>query len=500
MRFLVRAATPCSSKCGRSIATMKSWILDLILPALVILHAVLVMSALYYPGLMDHDSMAIAEHARQQWTKNWHPVTFTWLWKITEDAGGNPRMLWLVQMCLAFVGVMLLSWSIGRLASRAWRLLAYLVLCSPPILFLFREVLKDTVMLAALVLLIGLFSVALTFNRARKINQWAPTSAAVLIASAMIAGGAIAMGSRHNGLFTVLPLAFATGFLLAPLHWCARAGFGTALTAGVVLGYVSFGHLARQGFPQGIVESRPVYSLLIYDIAGILANNTLAGGENDSPATAGLTPDEVQAAIVCYNSKQWDDLGRGDCGTKLHSRYIRALQDTSQLIDQWTAAILADPKAYITHRYKHMRTSLRWSCEACGDLNTSSQKTQFDRAWAGQSVGWVAQSYERFSLRFYSEFRPWMALGATIAVFIASLAALLLLCRTQGEKIDDTGGLFAASMVITGTSLFNYATLFFISVSSQFRYHYPIYAMLAIALLFFCAALANFRRGIWAMR
>lgn len=422
-----------------------------------------------FPGQMDWDSREVAEQAAGAGVMNWHPVFFAWLWKQTGRVAANPAGMFLLQWAMVLAAMLLtaraLRAAFGDAAALGLALLAF----SPLHLFLYREVLKDTVMTAALVLAAAVLLHALLRPAATRAGRAAE-------AAALLAAAAVAVGSRHNGLFFILPIAFAYGAARFGAGWRRRCVAGAAAAVLTVLATGAATRLSHLGF-EWVGERRPVFSLLVFDVAGSFALGPRRAGPAGEWVATGLSGEEAAALLRCYDPVNWDPLGRGDCGPVLHPRYLTAMRSPAPMLGIWAAAVTEAPGAYLRHRLAHNAVSLRWDCRVCGELGSAFGDAAFNPPGAPPPAGAAARAWHAAMAPVLAAVRPWTALAA-VALLTALSGAWLAVAWRRGRR-GAAEGLVLAGFAAGAACLVAYAGLFFVSVASVLRYHYPLYALLS---------------------
>ncbi len=438
-----------------------------------------------FPGQMDWDSREVAEQAAGAGVMNWHPVFYAWLWKQTGRVAANPAGMFLLQWAMVLAAALLTARALCGAFRGAAALALTLIAFSPLHLFLYREVLKDTVMTAALVLAASVLLHALLRPAATRAGRAAEVAA-------LLAAAAVAVGSRHNGLFFALPIAFAYGAARHGAGWRRRAAAGAAAAVLTVLATAAATRLSHLGF-EWVAERRPVFSLLVFDLAGTFANGPRRTGPEGEWVATGLSAEEAAALLRCYDPVNWDPLARGDCGPVLHPRYLAAMRSPVPMLGAWAAAVAEAPGAYLRHRLAHNAVSLRLDCRACGELGSPFGDATFNPPGAPLPGGAAARAWHGAMAGLLAAVRPWMALVA--AALSAALAGAWLAAAWRRGRHGAAEALVLAAAAVCAACLFAYAGLFFVSVASVLRYHYPLYALLSVAAPLLAAGVARGMRA-----
>lgn len=223
--------------------------------AAVIVAGLVIVCVYAFPGYMAYDSLDQLTQARTGSLTDWHPPVMSALWGLLDRIVAGPLLMLLLQCTLFLVGLYVLLRR--RLAPTRAAVLTVVIFAFPPTLTMMAVVLKDCLMMGAL--LVG--AAGLTSERR------APRIAGLV---AFVLAAAL----RHNAISMVVPLVA----LLSP--WPARKGpwIRAGVGALIALGLTGAGLVINRGLTD--VESHPFTGMLApMDIVGTL---TLAPDLSDA--------------------------------------------------------------------------------------------------------------------------------------------------------------------------------------------------------------------------
>lgn len=308
---------------------------------------------------------------------DWHPPATTWLWRQLMTLGPGTAPILLFQLALYWSGAWLIADALRRRGSM-WAMAATLGIAALPIpLGQICAILKDPLLAACCLAALGL---ALAFPDRRS-----ALGAALLLL-------VFASATRFNAAFATAPLLC----LWLPERWTGRpAGLIAAMAAAAIL-------LGGAGWLIDSValrphRSQPIFSLVNFDLAGIVAH----GGAGVYP---GMDP-AAEAALVarCYDPGQFNPGYRADCDAA-----EQALRDHATVTGQgapliWAGAVARFPIAYAGHRLAHLNRNARFLVAGIPDDAVYIMATPTNRyglsfhegpaaAMIYRAAGWLAWS------------------------------------------------------------------------------------------------------------
>ena len=291
-------------------------------------------SLAYWPGLMTWDSARQYDQAVSGAFDDWHPPAMEWIWRLLLPIADGPSLMLILQLALYFAGFgLVIEWALrGRRNVRALALAACALL--PLSVALMGEVIKDSLMAAALMLAVGLWAGA--SEAAGRRGRWRRLTAAALILAAA--------SLRFNAFLAGFPLLVAMASLYwrgGPVRWTLASLAAIALLLAVMPLANAALHARRSG-----VE----YSLTIFDLAGIGVHS----GKDVFPPLG--IADPVAVNRQCYTPKRWDSYAEWSSEPcAIHFDLVRPAFERRGLSHRqwWLRAILAHPLAYAEHRLAH---------------------------------------------------------------------------------------------------------------------------------------------------
>lgn len=284
----------------------------------------------FHWGVVTPDTVVQYGQALSGRYDDWHPPVTAWLWRqlLRIGPGGAPFLLLDITLYWGAIGLIAdVLW-----ARHGWRAAAL------PILFALLPIpfgqvgalLKDPLMACMM-----LMAVALLVRRAAGGPAWLAAIAVPLIL--------IAAATRFNALFAALPLLL----LAMPARWTARPlRLSAAAAAALALLFTS--NWATNEAALRPSHSHPLYSLINFDLAGIVAK----GGANGYP---GLSDAQARAATAhCYAHRSYGLMDEVGCGVAEDSLADHVARTGDSPIGIWLNAVIAAPAAYARHRLAHL--------------------------------------------------------------------------------------------------------------------------------------------------
>ena len=291
-------------------------------------------SLAYWPGLMNWDSARQYDQAVSGAFDDWHPPAMEWVWRLLLPLADGPALMLVLQLSLYVAGFgLVIEWALrARRNGRALALAACALL--PLAVALMGEVIKDSLMAAALMLAVGLWAGAP--EAAGRRGRWRRLAAAALILAAA--------SLRFNAFLAGFPLLVA----VAPPYWRGgpvRWTLASLAAIALLLAVMPLANAALHARRSGVE-----YSLTIFDLAGIGVHS----GKDVFPPLG--IADPVAVTRRCYTPKRWDSYAEWSpepCA--IHFDLVRAAFERRGLSHRqwWLRAILAHPLPYAEHRLAH---------------------------------------------------------------------------------------------------------------------------------------------------
>ena len=403
----------------------------------------LVALALWWPGIVEYDSVEQYKQVLSGAYLDWHPPAMARLWAVLHPLAPGAAPMFVTQLALYWLGLGLTAVALAR----SGRVRAGVVILAIGALPLFAgwqaAVLKDTQMLGALLAAFGLIAWW------RLAEKRMPVPAIVAIVLLLV----YAMLVRANAVFAVVPLAVT----LAP--WPMRPWHrGLAIIAGILLALLAAPPINHDLLGAG--ETGVTHTLPIFDLAGI----SHFSGTDDAlqPAERALI-----ARRHCYQPYFWDPLGDDDrCGS-IAQRLGRL--PAGALVTLWVGSVLHHPIAYLEHRLAHLNSTDRLLVPLGRPDAEPPRRSEPNQLGLG-SPGLAASAIARAG--------GWLVetpLGWPVAWIVVALTGL---CIALGRPASASRNL-ALALAISALSL--EASFAVVSIASDLRYH--LWPMMAAALM-----------------
>jgi hypothetical protein len=399
--------------------------------------------ALWWPGIVEYDSVEQYKQVLSGAYLDWHPPAMARLWAVLHPLAPGAVPMFVTQFGLYWLGLGLIGAALAR-SGRVRAGVAILVIGALPLFAGWQAaVLKDTQMLGAMLAAFGL------------IGWWrlAEKRMPVPVVVAIVLLLAYAMLVRANAVFAVVPLAV----MLVP--WPMRLWQrGLAIVVGVLLVLVATPSINHGLLGAG--ETKVTRTLPIFDLAGI---------SHFSGAADALQPAEhdLIARRHCYKPYFWDPLGDDDrCGS-IAQRID--LLPARTLVMLWGGSILRHPIAYLEHRLAHLNSTDRLFVPLGRPDAEPPRRSEPNQLGLG-SPGPAASAVARAG--------GWLVetpLGWPVVWIVVAMTGL---CIALGRPRSASRDL-ALALAVSALTL--EASFSVVSIASDLRYH--LWPMMAAALM-----------------
>lgn len=294
-------------------------------------------------GVITPDSVVQYGQAISGHYDDWHPPVTAWIWRqLLHVAPGGAAFL-LLDVALYWSATGLISALLQRRHGWGAAALPILFALAPIPFGQVGAILKDPLMACLL-----LMAAALLAWREDGAGRWPAWLALPLI---LLAGSI-----RINALFAALPLLLLT----APPGWLRRPTMGVATATGTLLLLVTASWTLNEAMLRPH-HSRPILSLVNFDLAGIVAQ----GGPSGYP---GLDPVDVGALTRhCYDPRLYGGRDEAVCATAENALEAYVARTSESPAGIWLNAIIAAPDAYLRHRIAHLDWNWRLAVPAVPD-------------------------------------------------------------------------------------------------------------------------------------
>jgi hypothetical protein len=270
---------------------------------------------------------------------DWHPPATTWLWRqLMRFVSGTAPVL-VFDVLLYWIGVWLIADSLRRRAMPRAALCVILCAALPIPFGQMGAILKDPLLAACCLVSAGLLLASEKWPPSGRRLAFIVTLAILLFASA----------TRVNAVFATAPLLAAW----IP-HWATQRPWKIAvalLASTMILGIAGWAIDNVALHPR---HSRPIYSLVNFDLAGIIAE----GGANAYPNLDAATARRLTA--LCYDPAQYNPTYLDGCDAVEDGLVRHAVERGQSAVAILWHGIAISPGAYLKHRLAHLNRNWRF--------------------------------------------------------------------------------------------------------------------------------------------
>ncbi|HEX8445333.1 MAG TPA: hypothetical protein VF649_01855 [Sphingomonas sp.] len=282
--------------------------------------------ALWFPGIMTHDSFRQYGEAVSGHYTPWHPPIMAWLWSCLLPVSRGGSALLVLHVLLYWMTFYLVADALlatGRLKAMAAILAVGL---APPFIILTAFIWKDVGMA---VTLLAAFAILFRCRVLARIGTIAAVAVGLLLAYGVLV--------RSNAIFAAAPLIL---YAWRP-HWIARPMLLLVASAAMVVIAIPASTVVNSYVLRA--EGRAAFkSLILYDIVG-----TAHFSRDPSKFTV---PVDMELVDHCYSPKWWDPINFGRCAQPI-------LMGTKG-VKPWILSVASHPVAYAEHRVAHFNEAL----------------------------------------------------------------------------------------------------------------------------------------------
>lgn len=400
----------------------------------------LVQIAAFRWGVITPDSVVQYGQALSGQYDDWHPPITAWLWRqlLRFGTGGAPFLLLDVALYWGAIGLIA-----DRIAVRhgvCWAAAPMLIGMLPIPFGQIGAILKDPLMACLLLMAVALLV------RGEEARGWLRRFALPLIL--------VAAATRINAPFAALPLLL----LWLPQGWTMSPGRIVASASIAIAALLASGWTINQAMLRPH-HSQPIFSLINFDLAGIIAQ----GGPNLYPTLG--TAEARAFTAACYEPKLYGARDADHCAFPEDSLAAYAARSGASPVGLWLSAILAAPGPYLRHRLEHV--DLNWRLAVAGVPDDAvymmSEPNPFGLRFTPNALTHAVVGAARAM--------AWSPLGRPATWLAVALGLLIAAPRLKSRPLVTA---LAASALLYGGA---YAV---VSVSTDLRYN--LWTMLAAML------------------
>jgi hypothetical protein len=427
-------------------------------------------ASLYYPGLMDWDSVTIHRAILEGYYHPWFPLPFSFFWKLTNSIG-NPGTIWSLQTLLVLSGMFFLSYFLLKIGRPLSAFALLMIAISPPFVYSFHEISKDTFMAAALVALTGISAWVSLDTRVQTAKL-----AGLIVCLTIVCLTVLAIIPRFNAVFATLPIFSVALYNLANKDWKRGLQYVLVVLFSFMVVLSVFNRVAKMSDPPPLVAG-----LISFDIAGISRN----GGNAPFVLDGG---DIAPMLKKCYSPIGVDSFIREGCKGSDKALYDALKVAPLEVTAKWIDAIVHNPLEYVRHRIAYVLFLLRAAChtsasagdadlqmQICSDYGLSIYDEVLPEIPKGSEPRkhTLVKLYDSAGKVFFWIFEPWFVTAIAVAAWTYSAISLH---RMKDDQTQILSFALASSVILY---LFSYMLF---GVASSLRYTYWMYIGTSICL------------------
>ena len=349
---------------------------------------------------------------------DWHPPATAWLWRQLMPLGPGTAPVLVFDCMLYWAGVGLVAEMLRR-RGQPGAMAAVVLAAATPIPFgQMGSILKDP-LLAACCLLAG----GLILLRRR------PVVAALAFVLLVFASAL-----RVNAVFATTPLLVA----LLPPGWTDRPA-RLVLALGAAAAVLVAGSQLIDRVALRPHRAQPIWSLVNFDLAGIVAYG-------DASAYPDLTPETARrVTAACYDPRQFNPRFVTSCDAVEDALFAFARARHLSPAAVWLHAIGRAPGAWLRHRLAHFNWNMRLFVPTVPPdaIYLMSQTNPFGlRFDAGVAGKWVLRAAMAMALSPFGRPATWLAVAAGLLIAGRRLPSRRFVLALAGSALAY-GGAYA---------------------------------------------------------
>jgi hypothetical protein len=303
-----------------------------------------------YPGLYHHDAWAYVAAIRTGEWNNWQPPLLGILWIPLQWFWSGPQPMLAIFIAGYWSGFVLIALSYRDEESRTLPWFVFAAAFFPMAINYNGQLVKDIAMAISMLCAAGIAALLLRgyFRRTR-------------LASGLMWLFILAAGFfRANAVFGMPPLIDLAISSVSP-RWREMGFIKRTIIAGLLSLLFIPGHYFADNYIFRVKDIKPVSQLQIFDIGGI----AYYSGHDGFKGFFGPGFIEKNRGPGCYTPRHWDTYGWGNCPEVYENLKP---QFGAPLTKLWIDAIIAQPAAYLTHRFAHVNRFFQFLCKDCYEL------------------------------------------------------------------------------------------------------------------------------------
>jgi len=386
-----------------------------------------------YPGLYHHDAWAyVADLRSGQWT-NWQPPLLGVLWIPLQYFWYGPQPMLAIFLAGYWSAFVLIALGYRDQESRTLPYFVFAAAFFPMAINYNGQLVKDIAMAISMLLAAGIAALLLrgSFKRTRL--------AAFFMWLFLVMGGFF----RANAVFGMPPLIDLAISAVSP-RWRAQGFIKRTIIAGLLALLFIPGHYIADNYIFRVKDVKPVSQLEIFDIGGI----AYFSGHDGFKGFFGPGFIEKNRGPGCYTPRYWDSYGWGNCKEVYENLKPKFGGELSKL---WIEAILAEPRAYLTHRLAHVNRFFQFLCKECeepvktGWQSTNQKDVTFTPNPVYNVIEWLSLNW---SLSPFGP--PYVYLLVCLAFMWASTGIRERVTRHITFTLVSSGAMYSVALLVVG--------------------------------------------------
>ncbi len=400
----------------------------------------------FYPGLYHHDAWAYVAMIRTGNWNNWQPPLLAYLWIPLQWFWSGPQPMLALFVAGYWSAFVLIALGYRDSESRTLPYFVFAAAFFPMAINYNGQLVKDIAMAISMLLAAGIAALLLRgyFRRTR-------LAAGVMWLLILLAGF-----FRANAVFGMPPL-IDLALSSVSARWRAMTFIKRTILAGSLSLLFIPGHMFADPYLFRVPDIKPISPLQVFDLGGI----TYFSGRDQYKGVFGpdfveknrMFKDRPESGRGCYTPRHWDTYGwdpdlKGGCPEvyeNLKPKFGR------ELTNIWVDAILAEPRAYLTHRFAHLNRFLQFLCKNCeepvktGWQSNNQKEVTFTSNPLYNAIEWLSVNW---SLSPFGP--PYVYLLVCLAFIWASIGIRERITRHVTFALVSSGALYTLALLVIG--------------------------------------------------